>query len=184
MPGIQIVGPGNNKGALVNDLGKLRTCSTSTPPEYGININNGLAFYLQINVTPVTGGGIFTYIKNTFDYPLILENMFVSADTDEEITIYRNPTGTPTGTTSIVPSNSNFGSNVAAEGTFEYGSDIGGLTYDEIYNTLPVFASTNNSFTFRNWIVLLRNSTICFGVTTGAIPLDISMPFFYLPGEL
>lgn len=183
MPGIQIVGPGNNRSAEVNDLGKLRTTATSTAPEYGINLNNGLAFYLQTIITPASGG-VFLYIKNTYEYPMILENMFVTADTDENITIYRSPTGTPTGTNNTTPSNSNFGSNKIATGDFLYGSDIGGLSYSEVYNTLPVFANTNNAYTFRNWIVLLRNSTICFAATTGTIELDISLPFFYLPGEL
>lgn len=184
MPGIQIVGPGNNRGAEVNDLGKLRTCATSTAPEYGINLNNGLAFYLQVNTTPLSGGDIFAYIKNTSQYPMILENMYVSANTDEEVWVYRNPTGTPTGTSSATPHNSNFGSSVIAEGIFQYGESIGGLTTNELYNTLPVFGGVNNGYTFRNWIVLLRNSTICFGATTGGIALDISIPFFYLPGEL
>lgn len=183
MPGIQIIGAGNNKPALVNNLGKLRVCSTSTGPEYGININNGLAFYLQINPTPVAGG-VFMYIKNTSQYPLILENLFISTAIDEDINIYRNPTGTPTGTTITTPQNSNFGSSVVAEGEFLYGSDIGGLSTDQVYNTLPVFAGINNAFTFRNWIVLLRNSTVAFGATTGGTELDVSMPFFFLPGEL
>lgn len=184
MPGIQIVGPGNNRGAEVNDLGKLRTSSTSTPPEYGINLNNGLSFYLQLNTTPLSGGEVFAYIKNTYDDPMILENMYVTADTDEEIYIYRNPSGTPTGGNSLTPSNSNFGSSIAAEGIFQYGESIGGLSTNELYNTLPVFANTNNVYTFRNWIVLPRNATICFAAINGGISLDISIPFFYLPGEL
>lgn len=184
MPGIQIVGAGNNQSALVNELGKLKTSSTSTAPEYGINLDDGLAFYLQFSTTPLSGGDIFLYMKNTSSYPMILENMFVSADADEEIWVYRNPTGTPTGTISASPSNSNFGSSTVADGIFQYGESIGGLTTNELYNTLPVSAGANNSYTFRNWIILPRNTTICFGAETGGTTLDISLPFFYIAGEL
>lgn len=183
MPGIQIVGPGNNVGATVNNEGRLRTVSNSTAPEYHINWEHELAFQLQFETTP-TSGGIFLYVKNTDRYPLILENLFVTADADESLTIYRNPTGSPIGSESATPHNSNFGSNKIAKGVFQYGSDIGGLTADVVYNTLPVFAGINNTYTFRNWIIMTTNSTLCISATNGSILLDITMPFFYMPGEI
>lgn len=184
MPGIQIVGAGNNMPAQVNDEGRLRTVTTSTNPEYHVNWEHGLTFYLQINTTPAAADSVFLYIKNTSDNPLILENLFIYAGTSEEVNVYRNPTGTPTGTTAKKPLNNNFGSNKEAVGDFLYGTDIEGLTTDQLFNTLPVLANSNNAYSFRNWVILLRNSTICFSVSTGGIALDISLPFFYLIGEL
>jgi hypothetical protein len=115
---------------------------------------------------------------------LILENLFVSCSSRENIWIYRNPSGTPTDTINITPVNSNFGSSKQAEGTFVYGSDLGGLTTNELHSKLPCYANTNNNFTFRNWIIIPKNSTVCFNARNGNIELDISMPFFYLCCEL
>lgn len=183
MPGIQILGAGNNASARVNEEGRLKAVCVSSAPEYHSNFHHSACFYLQITVTPEEEG-TFLYIKNESENTMILENLFITAESDETISIYRNPTGAPTGGNDTTPSNSNFGSSNKPVGVFQYASDLGGLTNNELYSTLPVFSGINNSFTFRNWLILPRNSTISFVATTGAIELDISMPFFYLPGEL
>lgn len=182
MPGIQIVGAGNNQSARVNPEGRLKVISVSDSAEYHANWEHETAFFLQTSLT-VGSSATFLYIKNTDDNPMILENLFVTTDTDDEIYVYRNPSGTPTGGTTITPSNSNFGSNKSASGVFQYG-DLGGLTNSELYNSLPIFSGENNTFTFRNWIILPKNASISFYMETGGNEVDISMPFFYLPGEL
>ena len=183
MPGIQILGTGNNISAKVNPEGRLKVVAVSVGPEYHINIDHELAFDIQFTTT-VSPSATFLYIKNTDDDPLILENMFVTTDTDDEIYVYRNPSGTPTGGNIITPTNSNFGSNKAATGTFEYGDDIGGITNSQLHNTLPIFTGENNAFRFRNWIILPQNASISFYMESGGNTIDVSLPLFYLPGEL
>jgi len=183
MPGIQIIGAGNNVSAEVSGDGKLRTRGIVIQPEYNINILYSEAFYLQTTVTPSPSAD-FLYIKNTNDDPLILENVFVSCSAREDIWVYRNPSGTPTDGVETTPSNSNFGSSKKPIGTFIYGSDLGGLSTSELYSTLPCYANINNAFGFRNWLILTKNSTICFNARNGDIELDLSMPFFYLCCEI
>lgn len=182
MPGIQIIGGGNNRVAEVDDKGRLKVFSVTIEPEYFAN-NEGNSFQLQLTVTPSPSAD-FLYIKNLSEDPLVLENLFVTCDSRENIWIYRNPTGTPTDGSEIDPVNSNFGSSRKAEGTFIYGEDLGGLTAGTLFNTLPCFSDSNNTFTFRNWIILTKNSTILFNARVGDIELDISIPFFYLVGDL
>lgn len=182
MPGIQIVGS-DGFTTDVSSKGRLRTVSVSTPPEHCINYTFGDAYYLQLTVTP-SASADFLYIKNTSINDMILENMFVSCATDEEINIYRNPAGTPTGGSEITPLNSNFGSNKQANGSFIYGSDLSGLTAGGLFNSLPCYSGTNNAFTFRNWVIMPRNSTISFMAVTGNIELDVSLPFFFMVGDL
>lgn len=179
MPGIQILGAGNNVSAQVSNEGRLNTTAIASQPEYHANIYHESCFYLQFSVTPSPSAD-FLYIKNTDEINLMLENFFVTCASDEEIWVYRNPSGDPTGGTEKTPVNSNFGSSKLAVGSFVYGSDLGGLTSSELYNTLPVYANTNNAFTFRNWIILPRNASVSFNARNGDIQLDISMPFFYL----
>ena len=183
MPGIQIVGTGNNRAVDVNDFGKLKTVSVAIEPEYCNNLTFGSAFQLQSTVTPSPSAD-FLYIKNESDYSLILENIFISCDSREDIWIYRNPSGTPTDTTNITPVNTNFGSSKQANGTFVYGEDIGGLSGGTLFNTLPCYADTNNAFKFRNWIIMPKNSTISFNARNGNIELDISIPFFFMEGDI
>ena len=182
MPGIQIIGGGNNRIAEVNDEGRLRVNSVTLEPEYCANVS-GYSFQLQLTTTPSPSAD-FLYIKNLSNEPLILENMFVTCDTREDIWIYRNPTGIPTGGNSTQPINSNFGSSKQADGSFIYGSDLGGLTSGSLFNTLPCYGNTNNAFSFRNWIILPKNSTISFNARNGNIELDMSIPLFYLTGDL
>lgn len=179
MPGIQIIGAGNNVSAGVSEDGRLKTNAVAIEPEYYSNFQEEYCFYLQITVTPSPSAD-FLYIKNTDDTPMILENLYITCATDEEIWLYRNPSGTPTDGSETIPANSNFGSSKKADGTFIYGSDLGGLTSSELYNTLSCYADQNNAFTFRNWIIIPKNSTIGFNARNGDIELDISMPFFYL----
>lgn len=183
MPGIQIVGAGNNVSTRVNTEGRMEVVSISTGPEYHANWEHSTCFYLQTSVTPSPSAD-FLYIKNTSESPLILESIFVSCISDEDVLVYRNPSGSPTGGTETTPSNSNFGSSKQPEGSFIYGGDLGGLSTTELYSTLPCYGGLNNAFSFRNSLILPKNSTISFNARNGDIELDISMPFFYLPGEL
>jgi hypothetical protein len=84
MPGIQIIGAGNNISAEVSEDGRLRTRGISIQPEFSVNILNSKAFYIQTTVTPSPSAD-FLYIKNTDDEPLILENLFVSCSSRENI---------------------------------------------------------------------------------------------------
>jgi len=83
MPGIQIIGGGNNRIAEVNDEGRLRVNSVTLEPEYCANVS-GYSFQLQLTTTPSPSAD-FLYIKNLSNEPLILENMFVTCDTKEDI---------------------------------------------------------------------------------------------------
>jgi hypothetical protein len=183
MPGIQILGAGNNKSALVNKEGRLKTTCVSIEPEYHINLDHEMAFNLFFEVEPISEATFF-YMKNQSDYPLIIENVLIFDSTNyEEISLYRNPTGNPTGGNEVNPINSNFGSNLKASGIFQYGSDINGLTSGTLYGTIPVLEDIPTQFEFKNWLVLPKNASLrlqCLGEST----LMFNLTFFYLPGEV
>lgn len=184
MPGIQIIGAGNNVSAKVGEEGRLKTRAVAVESEQHANWHHELAFNLLTTVTP-SPSATMVYVKNTSDNPMIIEDLTVHSDTAEErVCIFSNVTGTPTGGTAIVPSNSNFGSNKQAEGTFQVGEDLGGLTGGTRYDTRYVSAGETILYNFRNWIILPKNTVVTLCCQNGGSELTISMPFFYVPGEL
>lgn len=183
MPGIQIIGAGNSRVAEVNPEGRLRTVAVTSQPEYHINWANELAFVIQVNVTPSPSAN-FYYHKNESNYSMIVEDLEVYSENNEVVTLYKNPIGTPTGGTSTIPSNSNFGSSKTADGVFQYGSDLGGLTGGTQHSRTHIIGGEENKYTFKNWVVMPKNSTFMLYAKNGNSELDLTIPFFYIPGEL
>ena len=150
MPGIQIIGAGNSQSARVTTTGQLETQATTISLPHHTNVEHESAYVISFSVTP-SADSYFFYMKNGSDEMLILESAVVFSETsDEVITIYANPDGSPTGGDSVIPVNSNFGSNKVAAGTFEYGANLGGLSNGSYYGSTYFPATEVIDYHFQN----------------------------------
>ena len=86
----------------------------------------------------------------------------------------------PIGGTGIVPANLNSGSANSAEGTFEHGNDItglsGGTTVDRIYHASSQDSMGHN---FEQDIILQKNGVFSMYIQTGAVALAGVLYFNY-----
>ncbi len=190
MPGIQIIGAGNSVTAKVNNLGRLQVESTIMNMPHNINLNHELAYVASFSVSP-SADSYFCYMRNESEDEMIIESTTICTlcaadDYNEIVSIYANPEGNPSGGDDMDPINSNFGSNKVASGIFQYGSEIGGLSNGTFYGSSYFKANTITKYTFENWIVMPRNTSLVLHATYGAGSSDneltLTMPFFYITG--
>ena len=150
MPGIQIIGAGNSESVKVTSTGQMQTNSVIVDLPHHTNIRHELAYVCSFTVTP-SADSYFFYIKNGDDRLMIIEGAKVFTETsDEVVSLYANPDGSPTGGTTVTPINSNFGSNKVAAGTFEYGADLGGLSNGGYYGKSYFPATEVINYNFEN----------------------------------
>ena len=122
-------GTGNGYLAEVTAENRLSVTAITQIENKDINDRTKEAYLLYIDITPTGAADNFLYMENTS-----ANNMFInwyrvwSGTNADAIDMYRNMTGTPAGTTTVTPSNMNFGSNNTATGNFYEGVDITGLS--------------------------------------------------------
>lgn len=180
--GVHIIGAGNNVSAKVNDLGLLQTESVGIGTPHYVNLEYESAYVVSFQVNPDPESNFF-YMRNDSETPLVVETMTVFSDsTSEAVCIYTNPTGTPTGGNSVIPVNSNLGSNKKATGFFEYGSNLTGLSGGDFYGRGYFRSGVLIEYIFRNWIVMPRNASLMLCAENGESELTVSIPFFYIIG--
>ncbi len=177
--GVYIIGGRNNTTAQVTSEGMLETLCTNFDVTQHVNFVHEESFTLQDTLTPSPSAD-FLYIKNLDNKPLAIVDSELWCDAAETIDVYRNPTGTPTGGTTITPANCNFGSNLKANGTFYRGTDVGGLSSGELRNRIRLQSGVPRRYNFTNWTLLPKNATIKFYVHEGNSELDIWLQFFYV----
>ena len=181
MGGIHLVGPPFNYSARVNTNGKLETLSTVLDVAAATNYNDELSFTLTDTIVPDSTAVDFLYIKNGSDRPLVIVATEFWCANDETIKLYRNPSGSPTGGSTITPQNCNFGSNRQGPGTFYYGTSLGGLSGGGLRNIIRLQSNVSRRYTFDDWTLMPRNTSIRFYAEYGQSELDFWVQFFYLP---
>lgn len=173
-------GAGQGKSAGVSDENRLLVEAITSSTEHNANHHAKTAYNLLFSVTPTGLADCFLYFKNESETDLVIEGMKLWLAANEYIDLKLGDVGDPIGGTAITPVNLNSGSANSAEGTFEHGVDItglsGGTTIDRIYHASSQESKEHN---FEQDIILVKNGILTMYIQTGTTPLAGTLYFNY-----
>ncbi|MEE9540673.1 MAG: hypothetical protein V3V85_04170 [Candidatus Thorarchaeota archaeon] len=165
-------GSGKNFTAGVNSDGQMLVNSESQPHDRAL-ADQGLAWSLDIDVTPTADGDYFFYLKNTGTTELHLTDVRLSSISAAERYQVVKVTGTPSGGSAITPVNRNVGSSKVPTATIESGVDITGLTSSgTIFRMTSNIAARQEHLRTSSNIHIPQGSAIALIATTGGIALE------------
>lgn len=171
-------GGGNNAG--VNDYGRLLTVGINSTLEHNANHFAGKAFNMLFSVTPTGSGDCFLYLKNQSITDIVIEGFHMMTASNEIIQVVLDDTGVPVSGNTSSPSNSNAGSAYVAEGVFQTGNNITGLSGGIIVDKIAFASGSSSSFfNFEQDIIVPRNRTFTLYAVTGGIALMGTLVFNY-----
>lgn len=172
-------GKGNGGHAEVKD-NKLLVSGVFSTQEHFANHNQGRGYNVSFNVTP-SASSCFFYIKNDDeDYALSIEGIWLRMETDEYIDVKLRDFGTPTNGIDVVPVNMNSASARQANGEFQYGTNIGGLSGGS--TGLRIYHAGTYESIYRNFnmdIILGANGVFSLYCGNGSIPISGTVVFNY-----
>lgn len=170
---------GTGKGYLagVNALNQVKVCAVSLPFEHYVNHNLMLSYSLQFSYT-ATGSACVLYLKNTdSSYDMSFGQAFLNVDTNVQLEVAFNSTGTPANGAALTPVNLNAGSSNEANGTFYGGNDVTGISKGNVVMKMWL-ASSNATANYElpTTLVIPQNSTMTFHLS-GAATLNGTLFF-------
>ena len=176
-------GIGKGYQAKVNDENMLATYSIIDSKEAHTNIVHGASYNMLFSQTPSAAADCFLYIKNEDDHTMILEGIAANVATDEYIEVVLNDVGTPVGGTSVTPTNLNAGVNNVADGTFQTGPDITGLSGgNTAFRIFYEGGAATKYFNFDQDIIVPKNRILTLYCVTGSILIEGFLSFFFHEG--
>ncbi|MCK5018286.1 MAG: hypothetical protein KAS32_14610 [Candidatus Peribacteraceae bacterium] len=173
-------GQGTGKTLGIDSDNRARVNSVSQSTEHFINHIKGVAYNLLFSATPSATDDCFLYFKNESETDIVIEGFWLHLEANEYIDIYLDQTGTPIGGSDITPVNLNSGSGKSAEGTFQNGNDITGITGG--VKPFRIHHASSQGSTYRNFnqdIVLTKNGVFTMYCETGTTALDGIIVFNY-----
>lgn len=147
-----------------------------------INLEEKQSFLYYSDITPSGAGSVCSFIKNTAPDKIMVVNWYRiwSGANAEALDVHINPTGTPASTTEIVPSNLNLGSQAEPEGDFFEGTGITGITLGAIVDRIRLAGNGEDVISgWRGDIILPQGSSLALAALNGALPLEITISFYY-----
>jgi len=184
-------GQGTGYTAGVNLENRLKTIAITSTIEHHINHEEGNAYSFITQQTPTDSNPsgtssvdiCFAYIKNTSDADISLEEIDIrlgGTSQSEIIKVLGKTTGTPIGGNTITPVNLNLGSGKEADGVFQAGSEITGLSGGtELHRIYIGSSNTSETFNFGQDIIVPKNNIITLWATNSNIEIDIVLLFNY-----
>lgn len=181
MPDMLKDGKGRGFLAEVDGDNTLKVTSRNLTFAHAINHNEGNAFLVFSDVIPTAANDVFMYMKNTSSKDLIISwyRMWTPAGSSEAIDIFFNKTGTPAGTTVITPTNMNLGSGNVAVGDFFEGVDITGLSGGNIADRIRIIGGEDVIASWAGDIIVTPNKVVTFQAVVGAIPVELTVGFYF-----
>jgi len=179
--GLQIEsGSGNGKVLEINDQNRLLANCVVASPEHHANIVEGDSYSVNFSATPTGPGDCFLYMKNEDDRDMVLEGVGLYLAATEYFEVYIGQVGAPVGGTTITPTNLNAGSGNTADGTFENGNDITGMSGGSLaYRYYHLSANETTYHNFEQDIVIPKNYTATVYIQTGTTALNGFIDVFY-----
>lgn len=177
-----IIEDGTGKGYLasVSSENKLRVTAVTASQEHFANHNQGRGYSLIFESTPVSGG-CFLYVENTdLERDLSIEGFNFKMEADDYVDIKLNDAGTPANGTTITPANLNTASGFDAQGIFQQGNDIIGLSGGRLI--YRYYHASSKASVFRNFeqdVILSRNGALTMYIKTGSTFISGMLDFNY-----
>jgi len=173
-------GTGGGYLSKIDSHNRLRTYSVIENEASYIAEEHQQAYNWIINVTPAGAGDVFGYMKNTFKNVLVISEIKIYVATNESIQIKFDDVGTPVGGSTSTPTNMYAKSGNTADGIFQTGTNITGLSGGYVVEHLFIDGGTNmQSYTWCSGLLLPKNGIATFYAITGGIAINMSICFHY-----
>jgi len=174
-------GSGKGYQAKVNNESMISVYAVIDSKQSHTNIRHGTSYNLLFSQTgDSTASSCILYIKNEDIEPLIVKGIGANVASDEYIEVVLNDSGTPVGGSAIAPVNLNSGINNVAEGVFQSGSNITGLSGgSKAFKLFYVGGEPTKYFNFDQDIIVARNRTLTLYCVNGGILIEGFVSFFF-----
>jgi len=173
------VGDGGYQVRVTKD-NMLTTLATVIKMKHYVNHIHALAFNLVFSQTASSVNDCILYIKNGNILDMIVHNVAVDVPTDEIIEIKLNDIGTPVGGSIVTPSNLNAGSNNVAEGVYQGGNDITGLSGGVSTKKIKFKGGeSTKSYSFDHDIIIPKNRILTLYCVNGSILVNGMLSFYF-----
>lgn len=180
-------GTGSGFTVKVDAENRLRAYSVIETEALHVNEEEGQAYEMLALVTPDSVNPsvdiietCFFYLKNSSDTDMVLSEFRIWVESNEYINLYLNQSGTPVNGNTNTPTNMNAGSGNLASGTFLTGTNITGMDGGTLIDRFRIPAdNADHNFSWPSSIIIPKNNIITLITTTGGIPLEVSLSFYY-----
>jgi hypothetical protein len=171
-------GGGTGRRATVDNEQRLDVHAVTATTEHDVNHRNGEAYHLVFSQTPTGANDCFLYIKNNSDTKdLCIEGIWFRVASAEQVLMKLGDTGTTSGGTTATPANLNAGSGKVADGTFEVGNDITGLSGGTTIEKYWLANTASSHFNFEQDIIIPKNGIFTMYAVTGAVAIAGTVVF-------
>lgn len=179
MPDMIRDGRGQSNLAAVNDRQRLLTSSVSVSLEHFINLVTMETYQLLFSVTPVADVN-FLYMRNLSENTMLITGMNICTAANEKIKIKYAGVSPLTGGTVQYPTNLNYGSKNAADGTFLVGNDITSNSDEIVSHKYFIQGGVCSHYIdFVGNIAIPKNTALTMSVTTGSNLIEGHILFAY-----
>lgn len=172
-------GTGTGYKVGVNSNNHMKTLAVTVPFEHFVNHALKLSYSLQVSYTPV-GAACCLYIKNTHTtMDMSFSQLRANVDTNCQLEVVLNSTGTPAGGADATPVNLNGGSSNLADGTFYGGAAVTGITKGRVIMKVWLAASNaTGNFELPPALIVPPNGTMTWHLS-GAATINATLFFNY-----
>jgi hypothetical protein len=180
MPDMMRDGTGQGYLAKVDSENRLSVFANTMDLAIYECITKGEMYCNILAVTPAGAGDCFLYMANTrSNYNMVLGKITILTP-GIEIVDAKRVTGTPAGGTSFTPVNRNLNYQNSAIGTFQYGTNITGLTGTDVLSRFYSTANLPIIYDIYHGVIIPPNSAVGFYATNGSIKVDYTVVWYYV----
>lgn len=173
-------GTGNGYQAKIDHANRIHVYAVNESLEHHTNRHHGESYNLLFSQTADTSSSCIIHIKNLDDDDIIFEGITANAASGETLEIRLNDSGTPVNGIESTPVNLNTGFNNIANGIFQVGSNITGISGG--VSAMKYFFKGGDSSKFHNFeqdIILSKNRILTMYCVNGNILVDGFLAFFF-----
>lgn len=171
-------GKGTGYQAEVDIRNMLHTHALIETAEHFASIS-GNAYNMVFSQTADSTGSFILYIKNQFEEDLIFKGIQLRTSQDESVQVHINMAGTPSSGQATTATNLNAGSPFQAQGIFQVGNNITGLSGGSI--VYPYFVKGGESslyYRFEQDLIIPKNRVIGLSCENGSVKIDGILSFY------
>jgi len=171
-------GGGSGRRATVDIEQRLDVHAVTATAEHSVNHNDGEAYHLLFAQTPTAANDCFLYMKNNSNNKdICIEGIWFRVASAEQIVMKMGDTGTTSGGSAATPANLNAGCGKVADGTFETGNDITGLSGGVTIEKYWLANTATQHYNFEQDIIIPKNGVFTMCAATGAVAVAGTVVF-------
>ena len=178
-------GTGTGKTLKVSETNRGQVDAVIQTEEHFSNHHFGRAYNVLFDVTPAGADDVIFYMKNLSDKDIIIEGVWWSAASAEQVYYKLGDAGTTGGTSATIsPGNLNAGSGKEANTTILSNTasaavDITGLAGGTIVQKLWLISAESSIFNTEQDIILPKNQIFTIYCVNGSIVLRGTLAFHF-----